>query len=217
LEKPSRVLDYVFNLYQNSYKHKKLIDKRSFFFKKKDVRFTYKVVTEEMELKKRKRSIKRNMYLAMLKLRRFYGNLGKKKFSRLFKQKGLHTNAVGRSFGYFLESRLDVILYRSNFFLSIFAARQAINHKKVYINGKLVTQPCFKVFINDIITVSEFCHVYNNIKQKLQRNKILMNYPSYLEVNYKIGLISLVRMPTNEEIPFPFFINLDNITHVFLK
>jgi len=217
LEKPSKVLNYIFNLYQNSSQHKKLLEKRSFFFKKKDITFSYKIVTEEMEFKKRKRSIKRNIYLAMLKLRRFYGNLGKKKFSRLFKQKGLHTNALGRSFAYFLESRLDVILYRSNFYTSIFAARQAINHKKVFINGKIVTQPSFKVFINDIITISEFYNFYKKFKKKLQNKKILINYPSYLEVNYKLGMISLIKMPFNEEIPFPFFINLDNITHLFIK
>lgn len=217
LEKPSKVLNYAFNLYQNSYKHKKLLDKRSFFIKKKDLRFTYKIVTEEMEFKKRKRSMKRNMYLSMLKLRRFYGNLGKRKFSRLFRQKGLHTNALGRTFAYFLESRLDVILYRANFFTSIFAARQAINHRKIFINGKMVTQPSFKVFINDIIAVSEFYDFYKKLKQKLENNKILINYPSYLEVNYKLGIISLVEMPANDDIPYPFFINLNNITHVFIK
>ena len=110
--------------------------------------------------------MKRNIYLTMLKLRRFYGNLGKKKFTRLFRQQGLHSNALGRSFAYFLESRLDVILYRSNFFSSIFAARQAINHKRIYINGEIVTQPSFKVFINDIINISEICNLYKNFKQK---------------------------------------------------
>lgn len=217
LEKPSRVLNYAFDIYQTSYKHKRLIRKRFFFLKKKKTKFTYKIVSEEKEFKKRKKSMKRNIYLTMLKLRRFYGNLGKKKFTRVFRQKGLHSNALGRSFAYFLESRLDVILYRSNFFNSIFAARQAINHKKIYINGILVTQPSYKVFINDIINISEICNFYKKLKQKLENNKILSNYPSYLEVNYKLGVILLIKMPTNKDVPFPFFMNLNNITHGFLK
>jgi small subunit ribosomal protein S4 len=153
----------------------------------------------------------------MLKLRRFYGNIGKKKFKRLFKQNSLHTNALGRSFAYFLESRLDTILYRSNFFHSIFAARQAINHKRIYINGKIVTKPSFMLFINDIITISQISDFYKHLKQKLQNSKILTNYPSYLEINYKLGTIVLLKMPTNKEVPFPFFINLDNMTHGFLR
>lgn len=218
LEKPSQVLNYAYDVYQNSYKHKKLLRKRFFFLRKQTkTDFKYKIITEEKELKKRKQSIKRNIYLALLKLRRFYGNLGKKKFTRLFRQKGLHSNALGRSFAYFLESRLDVILYRANFFSSIFAARQAINHEKIYINGDIVTQPGFKVFINDIITISEICNIYKKLKQKLDNNTILTNYPSYLEVNYKLGMILLIKMPTNDEIPFPFFMNLNNITHGFIK
>ena len=154
LEKPSSVLNYAFDIYQTNYKYKNLIRKRFFFLKKTTSQFSYKVVSEEKEFKKRKKSMKRNIYLTMLKLRRFYGNLGKKKFTRVFRQKGLHSNALGRSFAYFLESRLDVILYRSNFFNSIFAARQAINHQKIYINGKIVTQPSFKVFINAEMFIS---------------------------------------------------------------
>jgi small subunit ribosomal protein S4 len=153
----------------------------------------------------------------MLKLRRFYGNIGKRKFKRLFKKPALDSNALGRSFAYFLESRLDVILYRSNFFNSIFAARQAINHNKIYVNGNNVTKPSFTVFINDIVTVSQISDFYKHFKQKLQNNKILTNYPSYLEINYKLGMIVLLKMPFNKEVPFPFFMNLDNLTHGFLK
>ena len=123
--------------------------------------------------------MKRTIYLTMLKLRRFYGNLGKKKFTRLFRQLGLHSNALGRSFAYLLESRLDIILYRSNFFNSIFEARQAINHKRIYINGNLVTQPSFKVFINDIINISEICNLYKNFNElyffTIKRNNIIGN------------------------------------------
>jgi small subunit ribosomal protein S4 len=161
--------------------------------------------------------MKRDLYLALLKLRRFYGNIGKKKFRQLFRQNTLHSNALGRSFGYFLESRLDVILYRSNMFNSIFSARQAINHKKIYINGLLVTKPSFKVFINDIITISGILNFYKELKQKLDNNKILINYPNYIEVNYKLGIIVLIKMPKISDIPFPFFTNIKNITHGFIK
>ena len=37
-----------------------------------------------------------------------------------------------------LETRLDVIIYRLNFFKSIDTVKQFINHKKVYVNNKIV-------------------------------------------------------------------------------
>ncbi len=217
LEKPCRVSNYIYDVYQNSYKHKRLLSRRFFFLNTKKTEFTYKVVSEEKEFKRKRRTMKKFIYLALLKLRRFYGNIGKKKFKQLFRQNTLHTNALGRSFAYFLESRLDVILYRSNLFNSIFEARQAINHKKIYVNGLLVNKPSFKIFINDIITISEILKYYKKLNQKLENNKILVNYPNYLEINYLLGIIVLIKMPNVIDIPFPFFMNLKNLTHGFIK
>lgn len=214
--KATRVLNYLFDAYQNNYKYKKLLRSRSFFLSKKRGKFVYKVVSEEKEFKRRKRTMKKFNYLLLLKLRRFYG-LGKHKFKRVFFQRGVSTNILGKSFAYFLESRLDVILYRANFFPSIYAARQYINHKKVYVNGALVSKPGVKIFLNDIITVLNYKEIYLDLKRRLENNEILVNFPAYLEVDYKLGAIILTKMPQNNEVPFPFFMNLNNIIHSFLK
>ena len=152
-----------------------------------------------------------------MKLRRFYGCLGKKKFKRIFNLTGLNSNVLGRSFPYFLESRLDVILYRSNFFNSIFSARQYINHKKVYVNGQLVTKPGYKVFIDDIISLQDPAFFYELLSAKIKEGSILCNYPNYMEVNYKLGCIILTRMPTFEDLPYPFFVNPSTLIHNFRK
>ncbi len=215
--KPSRVLNYIFDSYQNNYKYRRLLNKRYFFLSKKRTKFLYKVISEEKEFRRKKRTMKINTYLNLLKLRRFYGNLGKKKIKRLFSQNRVHTNIMARSFAYFLESRLDVILYRANFFKSIFAARQYISHKKVFVNGRVTTKPSYKVFINDIVTVKNPINFYVDIKKRLQNREILVNYPSYLEVNYKVGSVILIKMPENKEVPFPFFMDLNNIAHNFFR
>lgn len=217
LDKPCRVSNYIYDVYKNSYKHRTLLKKRFFFLNTKKQKFAYKVVSDEKEFKRKKRTMKKDIYLSLLKLRRFYGNIGKRKFKLLFRQHTLHSNALGRSFAYFLESRLDVILYRSNLFNSIFAARQAINHQKIYVNGLVVNKPSFKIFINDIITISEIVNLYTKLIQKLDNNKILINYPNYLEVDYQLGIISLIKMPKITDIPFPCFMNLKNLTHGFIK
>ena len=158
--KSKQVLSFVYEAHQNSFKHRDLLKKRFFFLVRKKERFVYKVVTDEQEFKKKKRTIKINEYLSMLKLRRFYGNLRKKNFKRIFRQKGLNDNFLGRSFAYFLESRLDVILYRANFFTSIYSARQFINHKKVLVNGVVENKPGIKLYVNDIISISNYKNFY---------------------------------------------------------
>jgi small subunit ribosomal protein S4 len=216
-KKSTRVLHYLFESYQNNYKYRKLLRKRHFFLNKKQTPFLYKIVSDEKEFKRRKRTMKIANYLMLLKLRRFYGCLGKRKFKRLFKQSSVYTNVLGKSFAYFLESRLDVILYRSNFFPSIFAARQYINHKKVYVNGVISSKPGMRIFLNDIITLVDFQKLYSLVKKRLKNNEILVNYPAYLEVNYCLGVVVLTKMPVNSEVPFPFFMNLDTVIHSFLK
>lgn len=215
--KPTRVLNYLFEVYQNNYKYRRLLKKRHFFFNNKKMSFLYKTVADDKEFKKKKRTMKINNYLNQLKLRRFYGAIGQRKFKRILKNAGINTNTLGKSFIYFLEGRLDVVLYRANFFTSIFAARQYINHKKVYINGKLVDKPGYLLFLEDIVTISNPAHFYLDLKSRLERKEVLVNAPNYLEVNYKLGSVVLTKLPLNNEVPYPFFINLENITHNFSK
>lgn len=215
--KPTQVLNFVYEAYQNNFKYKKLLKstKKSFFLVRKKGKFLYKVFTGEKEFKRKKRTLKINNYLNLLKLRRFYGNIGKRKFWRSFHNLGLTPNIASKGFGYFLESRLDVILYRSNLFSSIFSSRQYIVHKKVFVNGVLVNKPGFRVKIDDIVSVSNPEFFYNDLKSRLLNNQVLGNFPSYLNVNYKLGLVKLIRIPSNKDVPFPFFMNIDTMVHNF--
>lgn len=220
-KKPSSVLNFIYQVYMNDRRYRKLLRKRRFYFfyKKTKIKtkFTYKPETDEKEFKRRKKTIKSAVYLMLLKLRRFYGYLGKKKLKRVLLKKGLNTNVLTESFAYLLESRLDVILYRSNFFSSIFAARQYINHKKVFVNGSLVTKPGTQIMINDIVTITRTTFYYKELKNRLSARKILVNFPRYLEVNYKLGSIILTKKPKHNEVPYPCFLNIKNISHSFLR
>jgi len=168
-------------------------------------------------LNEKKKTIKLYKYISLLKLRRFYGNIGKKKFKRNFNNLISTPNISSRSFAYFLESRLDVVLFRANFFQSIFAARQYINHKKVYVNGMLVDKPGYSLRINDIVSVEKPEYFYESIKKRLTTDKILCNYPSYLYVNYRLGSVKFIKLPLIKEVPFPFFINLERLPNNFYK
>ena len=72
---------------------------------------------------------------AKQQLKGYYGNLTEKQFRRVVEEatrrKGESTeNLIG-----LLESRLDAVVYRSNFVATVFAARQFIKHGHVSLLG----------------------------------------------------------------------------------
>jgi len=234
--KSKQVIKYLYNVHQDNFLYKKLLKKRFWFLKKKKrivkvkvikrlkrvlmkkrEKFVYKVVTDEQEMKRLRHSLKSKYYFGMLKLRRFYGNLRKRNFKRIFKERGLNDKFLVGAFPYFLESRLDVILYRANFFSSIFTARQFISHKKIYVNGLLETKPGLKIFLNDVISLPNYKKFYLLIRSRLEDKKIFINYPHYLYVNYRLGLVIMWKLPIIKNIPYPFFMDLVKVTNGFLK
>lgn len=232
--KAIKVLKYICQVHQANFLYRKLLRKRFWFLKKKLTnkkvvkrlkrvlmkrreRFLYKVMTDEQEIKRLRHSLKAKFYFSMLKLRRFYGNLRRRNFKRIFKERGLNDKFLVGSFAYFLESRLDVILYRANFFSSIFTARQFILHKKIFVNGVLESKPGLKILLNDIISVPNYKNFYLVLKKRLKKKKLFINYPKYLYVSYLLGIIIMWRLPRIKEVPYPFFMDLVKVTNRFLN
>jgi hypothetical protein len=56
---------------------------------------------------------------------------------------------------------------------------------------------------------------YLDLRKRLLNNQVLGNYPSYLNVDYKLGVIKLLRLPSNEDVPYPFFMNIKTMVHNF--
>ena len=89
-----------------------------------------------------------------------------------------------------LEKRLDVILFRSNFVLSIRNARQLILHNHVYVNNKVVRESSFLVKAGDIIKLSPKIH--KKVKLYVVLSEFWPLTPSYLQVNYKLFKIRVL-------------------------
>lgn len=104
-----------------------------------------------------------------------------------------------------IESRLDCVLYRLGYFKSIPEARQAVTHKHIKINNKIVTFPSFLCKKNDKITIinphalKKTCE--NNLKKshkkltwrenKFKKINLLKQYS-----NYKIRSNSIIEYNT---------------------
>lgn len=81
------------------------------------------------------------------KLRDSYG-LREKQFHNYFKK-----SETAEDVFQLLESRLDSIIYRLGFTITLAAARQLVGHGHVLINGRKTTVPSYQVRPNDRIAI----------------------------------------------------------------
>lgn len=153
----------------------------------------------------------------------FYGTLNKKYLKKLIKKSIKFSNQLQNKINYnlfflnLIEKRLDVILLRSNFVLSIRNARQLVNHKHVYINNKVVNSSSFLLKRGDKITFSNI--VCKKIKLYVALSDLWPIPPSYLQVNYKIFQIRVIDeiLLSNYSSSILVWLNLQNVTKNYIK
>ena len=85
----------------------------------------------------------------------------------------------------FLESRLDNVIYRANFSLSIQEASQLILHGHVFVNGKPVKTKSYCLNRNDLIEIAHNKKSRALVKRNIDRSNFWPIPPKHLLVNYK--------------------------------
>jgi small subunit ribosomal protein S4 len=86
------------------------------------------------------------------KCARIYGVL-EKQFRGYYEEANRRTGRTGDELLKMLESRLDNVIHRAGFAPSRDAARQAVRHGHVVVNGSKVDIPSYRVTANDIIEI----------------------------------------------------------------
>ena len=101
----------------------------------------------------------------------------------------------------FLERRLDTVVYRAKFAITVFSARQLINHGHIKVNGKKVNIPSYLVKENDTIEIKdkskELVVIAGSIVSKER------DVPEYIQLDDKNKTAKLVRIPKFADVPFP--------------
>jgi len=148
------------------------------------------------------------VFLNKQKLRHFYCNLTFKQMKDVYlKSQKLKYDLVDSFIG-FLESRIDVVLYRLNFINHMRQAIQFLSYKNVFVNGNCITISNFILSPGDKL---EIIDVHEKQRQSLERtlntNFFLVNYPSYFEVNYKLFSAVYVYRPRVNDVFFPFSVD----------
>ena len=110
-----------------------------------------------------------------------------------------------------LESRIDTVLYRSFFTLTIRSARQLITHGHVFVNKKVVKTNSYILKKGDLIEINPKYHklIYTNI----QRSFIWPIPPKYLLINFRTFQILFNENieNTNFSIHFPFWVDINTL------
>ena len=138
---------------------------------------------------------------AKQKMKFYYGNMNERQFRNVYrkaiKQKGNTTeNLVG-----FLERRLDTVIYRAKFAMTVFSARQLINHGHIRVNGKKVDIPSYLTKADDTIEIRDKSKDLTIIISSLDSKE--REVPDYIQFDGKNKKAKFVRVPKFSEIPYP--------------
>jgi ribosomal protein S4 len=98
-------------------------------------------------------------------LKAFFGGLSEKAFQKVNKKNRWNNVQLASRF----ESRLDSIIYRSNWAYSRFSARQLISHGHFMVNGKQVRTSSYMLKPGDVVEISW------NKKSRQEIKKVLIS------------------------------------------
>ncbi|MCL2423030.1 MAG: 30S ribosomal protein S4, partial [Micrococcales bacterium] len=102
-----------------------------------------------------------------------------------------------------LETRLDALVLRSGFARTILQARQAVTHRHVMVDGKIVDRPSFRVKEGQTIQVKPKSQatVPFQIAAAGAHRDVLPAVPGYLDVQLEKLSAVLTRRPKRAEVP----------------
>lgn len=199
------------------------------YFSSKRVRYGYKLYQKVFRRYKSSQSFRINVRKPRMAVRR-KTSFGKaleirEKFSYLLG--GLHSSKLRRycrlsrskffspaqTFINILETRLDIILYRSNLFRSPKMARTFIKCGYVCVNDRKVLNPSFRAPVNSFVDFALPNHVYANIldsfRLAISKNLVFRPEPANLSISYKLFRIIVDSRVDVGKVFYPFNFNVN--------
>jgi len=151
---------------------------------------------------KKGRQVKPSDYALQLrakqKCRRIYGVL-ETQFRRYVREAQRERGVTGEALLQHLERRLDNVIYRSGFAPSRKAARQAVRHRHVAVNGKVVDIPSFSVKEGDTVDVREGSRP-KKLFAEAKETGTGAQVPVWLDVDWGQFRVAVKGIPTRDQI-----------------
>ena len=138
---------------------------------------------------------------AKQKLKSYYGNMNERQFRNAYRKALKKKGNTTENFIGLLERRLDTVIYRAKFAITVFSARQLINHGHVKVNGKKVNVSSFLVSEKDTIEIKDKSKELIVIAGALVNKE--REIPDYIQMDEKNKIAKLIRVPKFSEVPHP--------------
>ena len=124
-------------------------------------------------------------------------NIHEKQMRNYYHKARKMTGNTGDNLVQLLESRLDALVLRGGLAVTIYAARQTVNHGHILVNGRKVDIPSYRVKPGDVISVKEKSRRLGMFKDALEQ----AFPPEYLTTLVEDMSITYNRLPKRTEVP----------------
>ncbi len=139
--------------------------------------------------------------MAKQKLRGYYGNVGERQFHRYYTEAMRRRGNNSEILIQLLEKRLDAVVYRMKFAVTVFSSRQLVSHGHVLVNGKKVNIPSYQVKDGDTIEVRGKAKQFESVMGAAVLAE--RDVPDYMTVDHKEMKGTFVRTPAMTDVPYP--------------
>jgi small subunit ribosomal protein S4 len=138
---------------------------------------------------------------AKQKLKGYYGNIGERQFSRVYKEAARLKGSTSEHLIGLLERRLDAVVYRAKFVPTVFSARQIVSHGHVTVNGRKVNVASYRCRVGDLVEVGAKAKQLALVLEAIKSSE--RDVPDYIEADHNKMTAKLTRIPLLADVPFP--------------
>ena len=139
---------------------------------------------------------------AKQKIRRSYG-VTEKQFKKIFALAAKSEAITSFQLLALLELRLDNIIYRLGFASSRSAARQAVTHGHIQVNGRKVNIASYTLRKDDVIELKKSDKISAMVQKNLETFESFSTLPEWLVLDKEALKGQIIRLPQEGEIQAP--------------
>jgi len=150
----------------------------------------------EQQMRRGRQSAYKEQLLEKQRLRAQY-NIHEKQMRNYYRKAIQMTGNTGENLVGLLESRLDAVVLRGGLAVTIYAARQFVNHGHVRVNGRKVNIPSYQLKPGDVISVKEKSRRLQVFKDAVEQ----ASPPDYVALSPNEFAVTFIRLPKRLEVP----------------
>jgi small subunit ribosomal protein S4 len=124
-------------------------------------------------------------------------NMSERQMSNAFAEAIRQSGNTGVRLLQLLEMRLDAVVLRGGFVRTIYAARQAVTHGHVRVNGQKVDRPSLRLKPGDVVSLADKSKEMVAFTGPLE----VARPPAYLELDREKRSVRVREVPEREQIP----------------